>query len=227
MTESDGKPDQGGAAPAPTYADRVYRSVPGVISGVLLLVVALWLIGDAVFTGAGRTPWIALAALPVFVPPVVAYTLRPAVLANDDRLLVRNPLRTIKAPWASVEGLKSGYSVELFAGGRTFQVWAVPVSLRQRKKATRAASRAALRATRDVSDPHLRESAGKSRSLFSGGDDPTRAWSDQVVDTLLESAERNASRPTAAGEITVAWCWWIIAPTLAGLVALITLIATT
>ncbi|AUG77618.1 hypothetical protein CFP65_2801 [Kitasatospora sp. MMS16-BH015] len=226
MTDSDGKPHQGGADSAPTYADRVYRSVPGVISGVLILLVALWLIGDAVFYGTGRTPWVALSVLPVFVPLVVAYTLRPAVLANDDRLLVRNPLRTIKAPWAAVEGLKSGYSVELFAGGRTFQVWAVPVSLRQRKKANRNQLRAATGRSKEMGDPHLREGAGKSRSLFSGGEDPTRAWSDQVVDTLTETAERNAARPTAAGDISITWCWWIIAPTLAGLIAFVTLIAT-
>ncbi|MFD0528574.1 PH domain-containing protein [Kitasatospora arboriphila] len=118
MTESDGTPHPGPAAPEePQYADRVYRSGPGIISGVLLLAVAAWLIGDAVISGTGRTPWVALAAAPVFVFPVIAYTLRPAVCANERRLLVRNPLRSVHAPWSQVEGLRSGYSVELFAAG--------------------------------------------------------------------------------------------------------------
>ena len=109
MTESDGAPGPGPAAPQePGYADRVYRSGPGIISGVLLLALAAWLIGDAVLKGTGRTPWVALAAAPVFVLPVIAYTLRPAVYANDRRLLVRNPLRTVVAPWAAVEGLRAG-----------------------------------------------------------------------------------------------------------------------
>ncbi|MFJ9520528.1 PH domain-containing protein [Kitasatospora sp. NPDC101801] len=222
MTESDGKPDPGTAASEPKYADRVYRSVPGVISGVLLLAVAAWLIIDALLTGTGRTPWIALACAPVFVFPVIAYTIRPAVLASDSRLLVRNPFRTVHVPWAAVEGIRAGYSVELFAGGRKYQVWAVPVSLRARKKATRAASRAAA-----ADDPRSSRSAGLVNPMRSGRPDPTKAWSDQVVNTLLEIAERNAGSPAAAGPVTVGWCWWIIAPAAIGLVTLVTLILAT
>lgn len=222
MTESDGTPDPGTAAPEPKYADRVYRSVPGIISGVLLLAVAAWLIIDAVLTGTGRTPWIALAAAPVFAFPVIAYTLRPAVLANDHRLLVRNPLRTVEAPWATVEGLKAGYSVELFAEGKKYQVWAVPVSLRQRKQANRRAARAVAAGASDAS----RASGLRSgRTTRPGQPDPTRAWSDQVVEALQEIAERSAGLPGAAGTVTVTWCWWVIVPTLAGLIALISLIA--
>ncbi|MDH6124135.1 PH domain-containing protein [Kitasatospora sp. GP82] len=230
MTESDGTPDQGSAAPEPKYADRVYRSVPGVISGVLLLAVAGWLIIDAMLTGTGRTPWIALAAAPVFAFPVIAYTLRPVVYANDRRLLVRNPLRTVNAPWASVEGLRAGYSVELFAGGKKYQVWAVPVSLRQRKRANRAVNKAATLAASGGFGENARASAQSARpriGLRQGDSDPTRAWSDQVVDTLQEIAERNAARPDAAGRVEVRWCWWIIAPTLLGLIVFVTLIAAT
>ncbi|MFJ1756780.1 PH domain-containing protein [Kitasatospora sp. NPDC088134] len=214
MTESDRTPDQGSAADGPQYADRVYRSVPGLIAGVMLLGIAGWLIVDAVLNGTGATPWVALCAAPVFALPVAAYTLRPAVKANDRRLLVRNPLRTIVAPWAAVEGLKAGYSVELFAGGRKFQVWAVPVSIRQRKRAHR-------RATRAVAEGDPRTGAGRSRGHREHGLDPSRAWSDAVVASLQEQAERNAHQPGAAGEVRVAWCWWVIAPTLVGLVALV------
>ncbi|WP_354640916.1 PH domain-containing protein [Kitasatospora camelliae] len=219
MTESDGTPDQGTAAPEPTYADRVHRSVPGIISGVLLLAVAAWLIIDAVLNGTGRTPWIALAAAPVFAFPVIAYTIRPAVLANERRILVRNPLRTIDAPWATVEGLRAGYSVELLAGGRKYQIWAVPVSLRQRKRANRRAERAATTAL---------TGGGSTGSKRRPGDpDPNRAWSDQVVDSLQEMRDLNAGKPHGAGELKTTWCWWIIAPTVAGLIALVTLIAVT
>ncbi|WP_371497425.1 PH domain-containing protein [Kitasatospora sp. NBC_00374] len=232
MTESDGTPHPGSAAPEPQYADRTYRSVPGIISGVMLLAVAAWLIGDAVLNGTGKTPWVALAAAPVFAFPVIAYTLRPVVYANERRLLVRNPLRTVEAPWAAVEGLRAGYSVELFAGGKKYQVWAVPVSLRQRKRANRQAARAAAAGDPVISGGHPRTTGGRNTNPLAGRaartgaeSDPTRAWSDQVVDSLQELAERNAGRPDAAGPVDVRWCWWIIAPTLAGLVALVTLIA--
>ncbi|AUY51440.1 PH domain-containing protein [Streptomyces sp. CB01881] len=223
MTESDGKPHQGSAGSdgEPVYADRVYRSIPGVISGVLLLAVAGWLIGDAALNGTGKTPYVALAAVPVFAFPVIAYTLRPAVLANDRRLVVRNPLRTITAPWASVDALRAGYSVELLADGRKFQVWAVPVSLRQRKRANRAQQRGGVEHTSRLGMVVGRQPTPE----VLGSPDSTRAWSDQVVAVLQEMAERNASSPDAAGPLTVRWCWWIIAPTLAGLVALITAIA--
>ncbi|WP_099899711.1 PH domain-containing protein [Streptomyces sp. TLI_171] len=223
MTESDRTPDPGSAAEEPQYADRVYRSVPGLIAGVMLLAIAGWLIVDAVLSGTGATPWVALAAAPVFAFPVAAYTLRPAVMANDRRLIVRNPLRTIVAPWSTVEGLKAGYSVELFAGGRKFQVWAVPVSLRQRKRATRRASRAA--ADGDPGLPSTRRPA--ARAHRQDDLDPTRAWSDAVVASLAEQAERNAHKPAATGELRVSWSWWIIVPTAVGLVALLTVIAAT
>lgn len=217
MTESDGTPNPGSAAPAdePKYADNVFRSTPGMISGALLLLIAGWLIVDAMISSSGRTPWIALAAAPVFAFPVIAYTLRPGVYTNRDRMLVRNPLRTIHVPWAQVEGLRSAYSAELTAGGRTYQLWAVPVSLRQRKKATRTASRA-------VNDDRLVRVA---RGAIPGAPDPTRAWSDQVVDLLKESAREYSARPTAQGEVVVTWCWWMIAPTVLGLLALIAVLA--
>ncbi|MFE2723784.1 PH domain-containing protein [Kitasatospora sp. NPDC059327] len=224
MTESDGKPHQGSAGSdgEPVYADRVYRSIPGVISGVLLLAVAGWLIADAALNGTGKTPYVSLAAVPVFAFPVIAYTLRPAVRVNDRRLVVRNPLRTITAPWASVDALRAGYSVELLTGGHKYQVWAVPVSLRQRKRANRIQQRGGT----EQHASRLGAAFGRpAPSVVEGAPDPNRAWSDQVVAILQETAERNAANPAAAGPVVVRWCWWIIAPTLLGLAALITAIA--
>jgi len=233
MTDPEGQNGPSRNAPGdpdlnePPYADRVFRSVPGVISGVILLAVAAWLIIDALVYGSGRTPVIAVAAALLFVPGIIAYTLRPAVYSNEERLTVRNPLRTVVAPWGAVEGLRAGYSVELLAGGKKYQVWAVPVSLRQRKRAGAVTVRVA------ADGPYAgrkgaaaRSGTGVGRSAVPGAPDPTRAWSDQVVDTLRETAERNAGRPEAEGELTTAWCWWIVAPALAGLVALVLLIAT-
>ncbi|MEV0187647.1 PH domain-containing protein [Kitasatospora purpeofusca] len=226
MTESHGGPRPGpaGSDGEPVYADRVYRSVPGVISGVLLLAVAAWLIGDAALNGSGKTPWVALAAVPVFAFPVIAYTLRPAVRADERRLVVRNPLRTITAPWAAVDALRAGYSVELLAEGKKYQVWAVPVSLRQRKRAARARERGGQAHTSRLG--MVFGAAGTPSGVgVQGSTDPNRAWSDQVVGVLQDMAERNAPRPDAAGPVVVRWCWWIIAPTVAGLIALITVIA--
>ncbi|BFO14825.1 hypothetical protein SHKM778_12130 [Streptomyces sp. KM77-8] len=83
----------------PQYQDRIYRSPAGLAGGVLLLGVIGWLGVDAVVAGEGRTPWLALAAMLLLLPLIIAYTLRPAVFVNDDRLRVRNPFRVIVLPW--------------------------------------------------------------------------------------------------------------------------------
>lgn len=200
----------------PAYADRVFRSPLGIAGGVLLLGLTVWFCVDAMVRGAGRTPWLALASLLLVVPLVVAFTIRPAVYANEDRLRIRNPFRYITLPWASVADVRAGYSSEALtqAGGK-YQLWAVPVSLRQRKRAARQQARAAS------DDPHGRT------SVTARGDDAGRlAPADRTIADLRELAERCAGRPEAQGEPRVRWAYEIIAPAAAGLVLLVILLAT-
>ncbi|RSS75616.1 PH domain-containing protein [Streptomyces sp. WAC06614] len=127
----------------PAYADRIYRSPMAQVTGVLLLAVILWLCGDAVVRGHDSAPWYGVACALLAVPLVVAFTLRPAVFANDDRMRVRNPFRTVVLPWATVDAVRAGYSSEVLADGHKYQLWSVPVSLRERKRATRKGGGAA------------------------------------------------------------------------------------
>ncbi|MCP3818974.1 PH domain-containing protein [Streptomyces sp. A3M-1-3] len=202
--------------PAPAYADRVYRSPASLAGGVLLLALAAWLGGAALIRGEGRTPWLALAGLLFAVPLVVAFTVRPAVFASEDRLRIRNPFRTITLPWASVDAIRATYSSEVLAAGKKYQLWSVPVSLRERKRAARSQARAAgddpygrTTATADVSDSAAR-----------------RALADRTVEELNGLAERCAARPTAQGTPSVRWAYEIIAPSVAGAVVLAVLLAT-
>ncbi|WP_445395470.1 PH domain-containing protein [Streptomyces sp. LE64] len=195
----------------PPYKDRVFRSSAGIASGVLLLVLGGWLGVDAVVRGAGTAPWLALAALLFLAPLVVAYTLRPAVFVNEDRLRIRNPFRTIVLPWASVGNLRAGYSNEVFDdAGVKYQLWAVPVSLRARKKAARQQSRAAM------DDPSGRTSLTASQ---------VRSPSDQVVEDLRELAERRGGAASAQGRPVVRWAYEVMAPSAAGAVLLAVLLA--
>ncbi|MDF3291176.1 PH domain-containing protein [Streptomyces silvisoli] len=198
------------------YADRAFRSPMGIAGGVLLLAIGGWLVGDAVAHGTGRTPWLALAALLLAAPLVIAFTIRPVVYASDARMLVRNPFRSITIPWAAVEAVRSGYSSEVLAGGRKFQLWSVPVSLRARKRAARQAARAT------AEDPFGRG----PRALRLRPDAPLRAPADQAVDDLRELAERHAGGEAAKGEISVRWAYEIIAPAVVGGIALVVLLAT-
>ncbi|WP_225804703.1 PH domain-containing protein [Streptomyces sp. NK15101] len=206
---------QGSIAPAP--ADKVHRSPLGIASGIFLLLLAALFAGDAMARGEGRTPWFALAGLVLAVPLIVAFTIRPAVYSNEDRLRIRNPFRSIVLPWAAVADVRAGYSSEVITQeGAKYQLWAVPVSLRQRKKAARAAARASQ------DDPH-----GRTSVTADVRDSASRiAPSDKTVADLRELAELRATAPGAQGEPQVRWAYEILGPALAGLLLLVILLAT-
>ncbi|MFF2405349.1 PH domain-containing protein [Streptomyces sp. NPDC058092] len=211
----------------PTYADRAFRSPAGIVGGVLLLLLIGWLGGDAVVRGGGRVPWLALAGLLTVVPLVAAFTLRPVVYANDRRIRICNPFRTITVPWTEAADLRAGYSSELLTeDGAKYQMWAVPVSLRQRKKAARHQAR------QSADDPYGRTSVHAdvrdSRSRM--------ATADQTMADLRELMERAktragasaAAQPSAPSEssVSVRWAYELIAPAVVGVVLLVVLLAT-
>lgn len=213
-------PDQPSPAHGPTppespeSPDRVFRAPSSIVAGVLLLGLAGWLGSDALIAGRGRTPWLALATLLFAVPLVVAFTLRPAVFANDHRLRVRNPFRVVVAPWGAVSGFRSGFSNEVVVeSGAKYQLWAVPVSLRARKRANRAKMREA------------REAAGKGGRAPLIPPGPTRAQNDQIMDDLSQLWEAREKALTSQGEVSVKWAYEIMAPAAAGAVLLAILLA--
>ncbi|MFB7912479.1 PH domain-containing protein [Streptomyces sp. NPDC056061] len=226
----------------PTYADRTFRSPAGIAGGVMLLLLICWLGGDALFRGTGRVPWLALAGMLTVVPLVVAFTVRPVVSANEQRIRVRNPFRTIVAPWTEVADLRAGYSSELFTeDGSKYQMWAVPVSLRQRKRASRQQARdAAVGASGRTSAPadvrapssrmapadramsELRELAERARAQAS-----VRAASD-AASTDPDASDAAADAHTAAvaePSVSVRWAYEVIAPAVAGAVLFVVLLA--
>ncbi|MFB0616729.1 PH domain-containing protein [Streptomyces sp. AGS-58] len=229
MTTPD-HPSPASQPPAPAVKDRVYRSPLGLTGGALLLVVVLWLGFDALFKGHGRTPWLALAAMILVLPLLIAYTLRPAVFANEDRLRIRNPFRVITLPWGEVAGLRSGFTNEVVArSGAKYQLWAVPVSLRARKKAARRQQRAAADAARGVTPGGAGSQGGGLApsgfgfggfSLRGGDTGPARAESDQIIDQLNEIRDRRCEAGEAQGEPTVRWAYEVAAPAVAGAVLL-------
>lgn len=200
-------PDPGSDA----AGERVYRSTGAMVGGALMLALVAWITVDALVRGEGRTPWLVLAGALFAVPLIVAFTFRPAVRADERRLLVRNPFRTIALPWGSVADVRAGYSSEVFTqGGVKYQLWAVPVSLRQRK---RAARRQMQKAT---DDPH-----GHTSVTASVSDTEARmAPADRKIADLRAQAERLASAPAAQGEPQVRWAFEIMGPAVAGAVLL-------
>ncbi|QNP64936.1 PH domain-containing protein [Streptomyces genisteinicus] len=200
----------------PTYADRVFRSPAAMAGGGLLIAIIAWIVVDALIRGEGRTPWLALAAALFAVPLIVAFTFRPAVYVNDERLRIRNPFRTVTVPWGAVADVRAGYSSELLTrSGAKYQLWAIPVSLRQRK---RAARRQMQRAT---DDPHGRTSVSADVS----DDEARMAPADRTIAELRATAERLGAKPGPQGEESSRWAVELLAPLATGAVLLLVLVA--
>ncbi|MGW0289643.1 PH domain-containing protein [Streptomyces tuirus] len=226
----------------PESKDRVHRSAPAIAGGVLLLAITGWLGIDAIVSGEGRTPWLALAVLLLVVPLVIAFTLRPAVYAGDDRLRIRNPFRIVVVPWGQVASLRSAYSNEVLTeSGAKYQLWAVPVSLRARKKAARREMRATAQARRemgrgkghpdkdfpvDIDQEVMRMRGGLGGGLGRGSvsEGPARAETDRIMDDLRGLHEARHDVESARGEVTVRWAYEVLAPALAGAVLLLVLV---
>ncbi|MEV6105577.1 PH domain-containing protein [Streptomyces sp. NPDC051940] len=212
---SSDKPSTPPPADQPVFADRTYRSIGGIVGGVLVLALALWLGIDALVQGDGRARVLAVTALLWVVPLVVAFALRPAVYANTERMRVRNPMRTLTVPWAVVDELRSGLNNEFFADGKKYQLWAIPVSLRGRRRAGRKQYRA-----------ERGRRGGAAAETTQHVPEDFRHSGDQSMGDLRELLAMNAQRPEAAGTLTVRWAWEIIAPLAVGLVGfVVTLIA--
>ncbi|MFH8614166.1 PH domain-containing protein [Streptomyces sp. NPDC017979] len=200
---------------APTHADRAYRSTSGMVGGGLLLALMAWLGGDAVFRGDGLTPVYAIAGVLFAAPLVIAFTLRPAVFANEDRVRIRNPFRTITLPWSAVGQIRAAYSTEVVSkDGAKFPMWAIPVSLRQRKRA----SRQQMKRERD-------QQQGRETELRP----VQRAQADEAIDEMRDLFERygteQGGRREQGGQdgISVRWSYEVLAPTLAGALVLVVL----
>jgi hypothetical protein len=190
------------------------------VGGVLTLLVVGGLAVDAFLHGSARTVWTAVGVLLLVVPVVVAFTFRPAVLANEERLRVRNPLRMITLPWGQVAGFRSGLSHEVLTeDGRKFELWALPVSLRDRRKTLRKATIAERRRTAAPAGLGSPGAAGPGGVV----DEPPRRGTDQIVADIRERWERQVKVSTAQGEVAVRWAYELIAPVVAGVVVLVVL----
>ncbi len=210
----------------PKFADRRYRSAAGMACGVALLVIVGWLGIDAVARGTGRVPWISLAGLVLGVPLIVALTLRPVVFADEERLRIRNPFRTITMTWPAVQLLRGGYTNEVFAEDKKYQLWSIPVSLRARKAANRHNARL-----------HAGVRPGRGLLGFGGGGDVVgdaeekRATADESMDELRDLAERHGGGESygstgETGAVTVRWAYEVLAPIAVGALALVLLYVT-
>ena len=179
---------ESGSADKPTS----YRGPGAVLGGGIVFLFCLGggldlLIEEGTVDMPGASVMLLVAALSF------AYGVYPAAFSGPDALVVRNPLRTVTIPWGIVTKLGAQLSFIAFTTTQRYTVWAIPVSIRDRRKAERIKMRDAYRQPRPGDKP-IRVpglSLGASRPT------PTRdidklAYADQAV------SEMNARRE--------AWC---------------------
>jgi len=157
-------------------------------------VVMLFCVGGAVdlLAEEGTTDMPGAAILLLVAAFAFAYGVYPAALSGPEELVIRNPLRTIKVSWGSVTRLTAQLSFIAFTTTQRYTVWAVPVSLRDRRRAERARLRDLARQTR---------AQGKSRQRFGGlsGYDDVRVAQSRTPDPIekLSFADQAMTEMTA------------------------------
>ena len=131
----------------PNEKPTVYRGALALIGGAL--VVLLCAIGSIDLIAVSGTKDLTGAAILALIAVIAwLYGVYPAAFSWSDRLVVRNPFRTIDLPWDVVTDLSARLSFMAHTESKRFTVWAIPVSLRERRRAERHKMRESSQAQR-------------------------------------------------------------------------------
>jgi Bacterial PH domain len=103
----------------------VYRAVPLTVLGVLSLLIGLWFLVDALGSLDKRGHRIGLGVTVIVGVLVFAATIRPALIADDRRVLIRNPFRSVSVPWSRVKQFSVRYFMDVDTDRRSYSSWAV------------------------------------------------------------------------------------------------------
>jgi hypothetical protein len=96
--------------------------------------VAVFVAVDLVRRGDSRSIPIGLACLGLVTVVVYAVAQRPAVVANDSGVLLRNVLRDVWVPWRRVQRVGAAWSLTIETSEATYGSWAVTATNRARER---------------------------------------------------------------------------------------------
>lgn len=105
--------------------EEVFRPRLAPLLAIGWYVVAVLAVVDLVRRGDGHT--IAVGTAVVALASVVAYAIasRPAVVANDQGVLLRNIVRDVFVPWHRVERIGARWSLTIETSEATYGSWAI------------------------------------------------------------------------------------------------------
>lgn len=89
---------------------------------LLLLAFSIWDVANRGFPSSG---WTALAVMGAVTVLVYAGGWRPAVVAGNDAVVVRNPFRTTTIPWSAVTDIDLKDALRIHTKGRVIRAWSV------------------------------------------------------------------------------------------------------
>ena len=142
-SSSPDSPSSNGAAAGPSaepsarprYERRAFTPTPARVLGWILIAVAVANFADIAVRGRDHASLIAAAALLLGCGLVYVLCLRPGLVAGDDAVHMRNPLRDVRVRWAALTDVDVTDALRLHAGGRKYRSWAMQESSRARARA--------------------------------------------------------------------------------------------
>jgi hypothetical protein len=220
--------------PSPAEKPTAYRGAGALVGGA---VVILFCVGGAVdlLAEEGKADMPGASIMLLVAALAFAYGVYPAAFSGTDALVVRNPLRTITMSWGIITKLTAQLSFIAFTTTQRYTVWAVPVSLRDRRRAERARLRELSRQTRGANKGRQRLSGlggySDARITSSPTPDPIEklSFADQAITEMSARREHWCHRgglnpeaePTSTEPATTSWNLATLAPIAASIVFMI------
>jgi hypothetical protein len=182
---------------------QTYRSRAGQVLGWVWVVFAAVMGADLILRYNGAPSLVAAAVLAVLTVLIVVTSLRPATVALEDGVLVRNPLRDTFVPWTAVDDISVAHAITIEYGERQIRCWTPQSSARERASAVRRGTTPA-RKGRFQTEP-VRTRAEQSALDSMAG----RTHADFVADQLTERAEaakrKTGSPQPGSSEVRTTW----------------------
>ncbi|MEV4292116.1 hypothetical protein AB0K40_41980 [Nonomuraea bangladeshensis] len=199
---------------------QTYRSRSAFVMAWLWLAFVAFNVYDLINKYTGKASMVALAVLAVLTVVVYVVALRPATVLTEHELVGRNPLRTIRVPWAAIDDVTVSHAISVHHGdgdGGVLRLWTPMSSARERAKAQRRGMPSQGRRGRFATEPTVSRAEQAAQEALAG-----RTHADWVGDQIRERAEaarrRTGEQPV---EVRTTWAYDAIAAAAAALALVI------
>jgi Bacterial PH domain len=228
---------RGRGIPAPAH--EVFRLTTPVVLWWVWVVFAVANIADLLIQRSSAHSVLRIGAILLVITGFAyALALRPRVIAGASGITIKNPFRDHHVPWAVIQGVDSGDWVKVYhtkdgsrvtaveVPGKAIECWALYVSARMKRRATRAGMPSGASRPRYGTLP-----------LFGRGDRVVEMFGQKNVDTspklppeakylaslppakaiavtLDARAAKERNRKAEAGQVTAVWAWLPLAAVL-------------